>query len=107
MTQLLVGERYKPWDALSNVRCAFLAIYGGLDLLVLPWKGAKEPGQALQQAETADSTVVIFPDGDHRIQHPKTGQFVAGYLDLFGDWAAHRVHRRPVLRGTKRHDDAG
>lgn len=89
--RLMVEDQYEPRDALTQIRCPFLAIYGGLDLLVPAWKSAEESGCALQRAETTDASVVIFPDGDHRIQDPRTGEFVAGYLDHLGDWTAQRA----------------
>jgi hypothetical protein len=36
-------------------------------------------------------TIAIFPRGNHRMLVPGTKDFVAGYLDLPEDWAAHRV----------------
>lgn len=89
--RLLVEERYEPTDALSQIRCPYLAVYGGLDLLVPAWRSAEESGRVLQLAETTDAAIVVFPDGDHRIQDPKTGEFVAGYLDQLGDWTARRA----------------
>lgn len=89
--QILITEPLDPVAALSAVHCPFLAIYGGLDLLVPPWRGAKQSGKALQTAPTADSTVMVFPEGDHRMQDPSTGEFVAGYLDTVSDWATQRV----------------
>lgn len=92
LTCKLVGERYEPRDALTRIRCPFLAIYGGLDLLVPAWRCAEESGRALAQASNPDATIVVFPDGDHRIRHIDTEHFVSGYLDLLGDWVARRAH---------------
>jgi len=88
---LLVAEGYEPRETLARVRCPFLAVFGGLDLLVPPWRGAQESAQALQQSGNGDSTIVVFPGGDHRIQDTDTKRFAAGYLDLLGDWVARRV----------------
>jgi hypothetical protein len=38
-----------------------------------------------------DVTIAIFPRGNHRVLAPGTKDFVAGYLDLLEDWAAHRI----------------
>jgi len=88
---MFVRELFEPLDALSRVECPFLAIYGGHDVLLPPWQSAEGSGRALQEAGNADATIVVFPDGDHRIQDRATGVFVAGYLDLLADWAARRA----------------
>lgn len=90
---LWATETYDPPVSLARITCPFLAVYGGLDVLVPPWRGASETGGALQAAGNADATVVVFPTGDHRIQDPasESGAFVPGYLDLLGDWAARRA----------------
>ena len=91
-----VGEGYEPRAALGAVSCPFLAIYGALDVLLPAWRGAEDSGRALHEAPTGDATVVVVPDGDHRIQDPASGEFVTGYLDLLADWAAARVDRSGV-----------
>jgi pimeloyl-ACP methyl ester carboxylesterase len=85
-----VIEEYEPIKALQKVRCPFLAVYGGRDVLLPPWQSAKESGEALQRAGNPDAAVVVFPDGDHRIQHGP-GNFVSGYLNLIVDWTATHV----------------
>jgi len=87
----LLAEGYEPRDAMSRIRCPFLAIYGGLDVLLPAWRGAEETGRALGRAGNTDAAVVVFPEGDHRIRDASTGDFVVGYLDLLGDWTARRV----------------
>ena len=89
--KLLIGEPFQPVLALGRVDCPFLAVYGGLDRLLPPWRGAQDAGQALAEAGTPDATVVVFPNGDHRIQTTRTGDFVDGYLALLGDWTSRRV----------------
>jgi len=91
LTSRFVSEGYEPLEAIRQVRCPFLAVYGGRDVLVPAWQSAKETGQALQEAGNPDSTVVVFPEGDHRIQ--QHGDFVNGYLDLLADWAV--THTNP------------
>ncbi|MEM9615111.1 MAG: alpha/beta fold hydrolase [Actinomycetota bacterium] len=83
---LLVGEPFDPCAALARVECPILAVYGALDALLPPWRGAEETGVALASAPTTDAAVVVFPTGDHRIRHGD-GTFAPGYLDLLGDWA--------------------
>ncbi len=88
---MLAQESYEPLEALALVRCPFLAVFGGRDDLVPAWRGAEEVGNALQRAGNDDATVVVFPDGDHRIAASSSGGFVAGYLDLISGWAALRL----------------
>lgn len=90
---LLVSDPYEPVSALAGVECPFLAVYGALDPLLPPWQGMEESGRALGEAPTTDATVVVFPNGNHRIQVPGTETFVDGYLDLLGRWVSDRVGR--------------
>jgi pimeloyl-ACP methyl ester carboxylesterase len=85
-----VIEEYEPMEALQRIGCPFLAVYGGRDVLLPPWQSVQESGEALQRAGNPNAAVVVFPDGDHRIQHGPD-QFVSGYLDLIVDWAARHV----------------
>ena len=87
----LLNEPHDPNSDLERVSCPFLAVYGGLDALLPPWSGAEESGKALTAADNTDATVVVFPGGNHRIQESETREFVTGYLDLLGDWVAHRA----------------
>lgn len=84
-----ITEHYQPLDALRQIRCPFLAVYGGRDVLLPAWCSARESGEALEQAGNSDAAVVVFPEGDHRIQ--QEGAFASGYLDLLTDWAARHV----------------
>lgn len=85
-----VTEGYEPLEALQQIRCPYLAVYGGRDVLLPAWRSAEETGVALRQAGNQDSAVVVFPGGDHRIQQDGAG-FVPGYLDLLADWAGRHV----------------
>lgn len=88
IVSLLIQEAFEPLDALAQARCPFMAIFGVLDRLVPAWESAELTSQALRRAGASDTCVVVFPTGDHRIQEEGSDDFVAGYLDLLGDWAA-------------------
>ena len=90
-----LAEEYDPLAALRQVKSPYLAIYGGRDVLLPPWKSAKDCGTALQTAGNPDSTVVVFPDGSHRLQASNSDAFVPGYLDLLSDWTASRITFQP------------
>ena len=85
-----IAEEYSPLEAIRQIRCPFLAVYGGRDVLLPAWQSARETGHALQEAGNQDSAVVVFPEGDHRIQDAN-GAFISGYLDLLTDWTARNV----------------
>lgn len=85
------SEDYRPVDALRRISIPFLAVFGGLDVLVPAWRGAAETGTALAAAGALDATVTVVPLGDHRIRTPGGDAFATGYLDLLGDWAARRL----------------
>lgn len=87
----LIQEAYEPLEALERAGCPFLAIFGALDRLVPSWESAELTGRALGRAGNGDTCVVVFPTGDHRIQEAGTDDFVTGYLDLLGGWAARHV----------------
>ena len=87
----VMSEDYDPVITMSQIRCPYLAVYGGLDLLVPSWESARASGDALHRAGNPDAAVVVFPEGDHRLQEPGTGEFVPGYLGLITNWAARLV----------------
>lgn len=91
LTVEFVREAYDPLPTLRRIRCPYLAVFGGRDLLVPAWSGARETGEALGACH--DATIVVFPHGDHRIQVDGPLDFAPGYLDLIGDWTATRVRR--------------
>src|SRR5207302_7337880 len=79
---LFFAEAYIPVEALSRIRCPFLSVFGGLDVLLPAHKNAEIVGHALHAAGNPDVTIAIFPRGNHRMLVPGTNEFVAGYLDL-------------------------
>jgi pimeloyl-ACP methyl ester carboxylesterase len=86
-----VTEAYDPAATLARIRCPLLAIFGAQDVLVPAWESAQIYSASLRAADNPDVTIAIFPQGNHRIQLSQDGPFVAGYLDLLGDWVARRV----------------
>jgi len=98
---MLVLENYEPLKALVQIRCPFLAIYGGCDVLVPAWRSAQESGNALRTAGNNESTVVVFPQGDHRIRDEMTLDFVPGYLDLLVDWTSHHSRSDKVAEAQQ------
>jgi len=89
-----VTERYEPSEALAMARCPFLAIFGALDVLVPAWESAAIYSRALREAGNQDGTIVVFPQGNHRIQIDRGRAFATGYLDMLGDWVARRASRQ-------------
>src|SRR5262249_3630022 len=85
------AERYEPAEALAQVRCPVLAVFGALDLLLPAWESAQIYDTALREAGNTDATIVVFPQGNHRIRVDGGAAFAPGYLDLLADWACHRV----------------
>ena len=90
--EVVAGAKLMPRaKALAQIRCPFLAIFGELDPLLPAHESALICGQALRKADNADATLVLFPQGNHRIMLADCSEFVPGYLDLLADRAAHRV----------------
>lgn len=96
---LLMTEDVQPLRWLGRTTCPLLAVYGGLDRLVPPWRGAEESGRALAGAPTTDATVVVVPGGDHRLQVDGGRRFADGYLDLLADWTGRRIGRPTADHG--------
>ena len=88
-----VTEGYDPLDAVREIAVPYLAVYGARDVLVPAWESAREVGLALERAPTTDSTVVVFPTGDHRIHDVDMDGFAHGYLELLRDWLRVRATR--------------
>jgi hypothetical protein len=94
LARAFMTERYEPEEALARIRCPILAIFGARDALVPAWESAEIYSRALRAADNRDATIIVFPQGDHRIGVKETGAFAEGYLDLLADWAARRVAAR-------------
>lgn len=91
---LLVSERIDPLQSLRSATCAFLAVYGGRDTLLPPTRSVTEASDALATS-CDDATVLVFPQGDHRL-HLENTTLVPGYLKLLGAWAQQRCQSPPT-----------
>ena len=93
--RLLASARTQPWYVCMTIddevdwRLVTEFITEHYQPLDAAWRSARESGEALEQAGNSDAAVVVFPEGDHRIQ--REGAFASGYLDLLTDWAARHV----------------
>lgn len=85
------AERYDPAAALARARCPFLAVFGARDVYLPAWESAQTYGQMLHEAGNGDATIVVYPQGDHRIMVEEGDAFCTGYLDLLGDWVGRRM----------------
>jgi len=70
---------------MRSIQIPYVAIYGGRDELLPVWQSAQVTRRALHHAGNPDATVVVFPQGDHRIQVASADSFASGYLDLLVD----------------------
>jgi pimeloyl-ACP methyl ester carboxylesterase len=87
----LIAEQYEPAATLARVHCPFLAVFGELDTVLPALKSAAITVQALREAGNPDATIVLYPQGNHRITVAEIGEMVPGYPDLLADWTARRV----------------
>jgi pimeloyl-ACP methyl ester carboxylesterase len=92
---------YDPIPALKKVHCPTLALFGGLDLNVLPEKNKAKWESALREAGNRDHTLLVFPTGNHILMEAKTGsaeefpllrRFLPEYFATVRTWMSHRVH---------------
>ena len=89
-----------PADSLSRVTQPTLALFGSLDLQVLPSINASRMRDALEQAPTNDVTIVTFPGLNHLFQTAQTGSpaeyatieetFSVDALELMTSWITQR-----------------
>ncbi len=91
---------YEPGSALECVTCPILAVFGGRDVLVPVPESVAIFDRSLQKAGNADSTIVVFPQANHRLliadhhtSSPDQAPFAPGYLDLMMQWTTQRVHQ--------------
>ena len=85
---------YNPAPALQETRVPVLALFGGLDLQVVPDQNRGPLEEAL--AGNPDVTVEVLPRANHLFQAATTGSpaeyamlghtFVDGFLDAISDW---------------------
>lgn len=91
---------YDPTPALKNVHCPTLALFGGLDLNVLPEKNKAKWESALREAGNRDYTLLILPKGNHVLMEAKVGsteefpslhRFLPEYFSTLLNWLSHRI----------------
>ena len=85
---------YDPAEALRETRVPVLALFGGLDLQVLPGQNRGPMAEAL--SGNPDVTLEVLPRANHLFQAATTGSnaeyamlekaFVDGFLDTISDW---------------------
>ena len=92
---------FEPKDALENVSCPVLALFGELDLQVPPAQSEQPMKDALSKSSSKDVTFKIFPKANHLFQTATNGspaeygnlpkEFIEGFLDYISNWVLQRV----------------
>jgi pimeloyl-ACP methyl ester carboxylesterase len=91
---------YDPMPALEKVHCPTLALFGGLDLNVLPQKNKSKWESALKHAGNPDYTLLILPKGNHVLMEARDGsveefpglqRFLPEYLTTLLTWMSQRI----------------
>ena len=93
---------YDPAPALQKVRCPVLALFGELDLQVVPLDANRSAMQAaFEKGGNSRSTVTVIPKANHLFQAAGTGspaeytmlkkEFAPGVLDTLTDWIRART----------------
>jgi uncharacterized protein len=92
---------YDPEPALEKVKCPVLALFGELDMQVLPSQNEELMREALKKSGNKDFTIKVFPKANHLFQTANNGspkeygklpkEFVDGFLDYVSGWIASRV----------------
>jgi len=91
---------YDPMPVLKNVHCPTLALFGGLDLNVLPEKNKAKWESALREAGNRDYTLLILPKGNHALleaeagsteEFPSLKRFLPEYFTTLLKWLFHRI----------------
>jgi pimeloyl-ACP methyl ester carboxylesterase len=93
--------RYDPYDALTQIKCPVLALFGELDLQVPPNQNEPQMTKALKNGGNYDYKVITFPKANHLFQEAVTGspgeysslkkEFVSGFLETISAWILERV----------------
>ncbi|WP_081413860.1 alpha/beta hydrolase family protein [Eisenibacter elegans] len=93
--------KYNPAEALGQVRCPVLLLYGENDLQTIPQEQLPKALEALhQQARNHDVSVRIFDKANHLFLHSLTGspgeyphlhkRFCEGFLETVTEWLQKR-----------------
>jgi len=92
---------YDPAPTFEKVKCPVLALFGELDLQVLPSQNEEPMKKALEKSGNKDYIIKLFPKANHLFQSATNGspneygtlpkEFVEGFLDYVSGWIANRV----------------
>jgi pimeloyl-ACP methyl ester carboxylesterase len=93
---------YDPYPTLTKVKCPVLAVFGELDLQVLPSQNKDKMEEALKSSGTKDYKIIVLPKANHLFQSAVSGspneyttlpkEFVPGFLDIMTGWIIERVN---------------
>jgi uncharacterized protein len=84
--QLRVWGGYDPLDDLKLLDAPTLVTLGAKDPLV-PLDASAACYKETARSAGRSQEITIFPDADHRLQRPDSGDFAAGYLPALSEWA--------------------
>ena len=79
-------QMFEPVDALSQISCPTLALFGEHDDLVPVVQSGTIFERAFARPDAPPLTIHVFPEADHRIGVGDDGVFAAGYLETMTDW---------------------
>ncbi len=83
--------RYDPRPILERVTCPVLAIFGGKDPLTLVPASMKAFEASFRKTGNRKSSVVLYPEADHRIQVGSPPALAPGYLESMTQWVLQAV----------------
>jgi hypothetical protein len=79
-------EPFDPVEALEQITCPVLALFGERDVLVPVEESVRVFRAALARANNADVTIHVFPGADHVISTGDPPVLADGYAQLLGAW---------------------
>ncbi len=94
---------YDPAMTLAKIKCPLLALFGELDLQVLPELNKQNLEKTLEQNENIDCTIKVFPKANHLFQDAITGSpeeyptlekaFTADFLPTVSSWIQEKTSK--------------